>query len=209
MTQYRLLLKGQVMQQPVALSRAAKAQPGGLRDREFRALKIGLRALAEGREEAFDGKRLGYSPKHHDLRDCAGIKLPVVQESRHNHDLGPSHRLIYREFEADDGGLPVRQVICFAPRRDDRPFEVAAARLGRESGSRLQALDAISNTRPQLGPRPPGEAAPIRQSLPPDLQVTLAAAADVAPAPRAVNTPNSRIPPAIRRGNPPEPGLHL
>jgi len=99
MTQYRLLLKDQLMQQLTALSRAAKSQPGGLRDREFRALKTGLRALAEGREVAFDGKRLGYSPEHHDLSDCAEIKLPVIQETRHNHDLGPSHRLIYREFE--------------------------------------------------------------------------------------------------------------
>ena len=123
MTQYRLLLKDQLMQQLTALSRAAKSQPGGLRDREFRALKTGLRALAEGREVAFDGKRLGYSPEHHDLRDCAEIKLPVIQETRHNHDLGPSHRLIYREFEADDGVPPVRQVICFEPRGDDRPLK--------------------------------------------------------------------------------------
>jgi hypothetical protein len=30
--------------------------------REFRALKAGLRAVVNGDEAAFDGKRLGYSP---------------------------------------------------------------------------------------------------------------------------------------------------
>lgn len=78
MTQYRLLMKPELLQQLAALSRAAKTQPGGLRDREFRALKASLRAIANGDEESYDGKRLGYSSNHHDLRDCAEIKLPAV-----------------------------------------------------------------------------------------------------------------------------------
>lgn len=191
MTQYRLLVRTEVLQQLAALSRAAQTQPNGLREREFRALKAGLRAVANGDEERFDGKRLAYSSDHHDLRDCAEIKLPVVHELKFDRELGPSHRLLYREFEPEDGGLPIRQVICFEHRGDDRPFQVAGARLGREAGFKLQTLRGVSNTRPRVGPAAPGEAAPIRQPLPPDIRAALAAASDVAPARGAVNMPTA------------------
>src|SRR6266536_82961 len=177
MRQYRLLVRKEVLQQLGALERAAETQqPGGLRDRELQALRLGLRVLAHGREERFDGKRLGYTT--HDLSDCAEIKLPVIPEARGNHELGPSHRLLYREFEPEDGGLPYREVVAFEPRRDDRPFDIAAARLGRARGAKRQTLNAVAAT---------SDAAPIRQALPPDLRRALAAAADVAPAAQAVN----------------------
>jgi len=203
MTQYRLLLRVEVGRQLAALRRAAETQPGGLRDREYRNLNLGLRVLANGKEESFDGKRLGLG--RHDLRDCAEIKLAVVQEARYNHDLGPSHRLIYREFEAEDGGLPYREVICFEHRAKDRPFEVAAARLGRADGMRLKSLQGVANPRPQLGPRPACQAAPARQPLTPDLRTALAASSGVAPARGAVNptTPTAAGPSPPRRSSPP------
>lgn len=181
MTQYRLLLRKEVMQQLAALSRAAETQgPGGLRTREFRGLQVGLRALADGHEEEYDGKRLSHH--RHDLSDCAEIKLAVIPETRHNIELGPSHRLIYREFEPEDGGLPYRQVVAYAHRGADRPFEEAASRLGRQSGTRLRVV------RPAITPdnHPPSTVAPIRQPLPPDLRIALAAASNVAPASGAV-----------------------
>lgn len=205
MTRYRLLMKPELLQQLAALSRAAKTQPGGLRDREFRALKAGLRAIASGDEDSYDGKRLGYSSNHHDLRDCAEIKLPVVTETRHNYQLGPSHRLIYREFEAEDGGPPYREAISFAHRGNNRPFNEAAARLSRETGVRHQSLNALPDTRPQLGPRSPDEAAPIRQPLPPDLRKALAAASDVALARGAVTGQQTPQTPATSRHRPERP----
>lgn len=206
MTQYRILLRPEVRQQLIALARAAQTQPGGLRDREFRALKLGLQALKSGREESFKGKRLGYSPVHHDLRDCAEIKLPVVEETRHGQELGPSHRLVYREFEPDDGGLPFREVICFEHRKDNRPFDVAGIRLAREAGVRLRTLQGVPETRPDRRPRPSDEAAPVRQPLPPDLQAALAAASGPVPARDAVNIPVARASAAAsRRGSAPDP----
>lgn len=195
MTQYRLLLKPEVMQQLAALSHAAKTQqPGGLRHREFQALKQGLRALADGREEDFDGKRLGH--RRHDLSDCAEIKLDVVPETRHNIELGPSHRLIYREFESDDGGPPYREVVAFAHRKDDRPFDEAARRLDRQTGVRSRTTRVTG--------QPPG-IAPIRQPLPPDLRRALAAASGIVPARTAPNPrpPTQRPPTGPRRGAPP------
>lgn len=145
MTQYRLLVHRHVLHELRTLERAAATQqPGGLRDREYRALRAGLRAIANGEEAAFDGKRLGFAT--HDLSDCAEIKLPVIPESRANHELGPSHRLIYREFEPEDGGPPYREVVCFTHRGANRPFDVAANRLNRAVGVRHQALNTYGAT---------------------------------------------------------------
>lgn len=206
MTAYRLVLQPDVGRQLAALAQAAKTQPGGLRDREFRALRIALRTIANGAEATADGKRLGYSPEHHDLRDCAEIKVPVIQETRHNHELGPSHRLLYREFDSPDDGPPIREVLCFEHRGNDRPFEVAAQRLGRETGKRVQTLRGVSNQRPHNGPARPGESGPVRQPLPPDLARALKGI-EGNPSPRgAVRPPGSAQPTAppgsVRR--PPE-----
>lgn len=169
------------------LEHAAASQPDSLRGREFRALKLGLQALAEGREDEYDGKRLGYSPGHHDLRDCAELKVPVVPEARHGHDLGPSHRLIYREFEADDGGVPYREAVCFAPRGSDLPFHIAGARLGREVGRPVPELANLPNHRPTFQRGAAEPTGPPRLPLPPDLRKALAAASNIAPARGAVS----------------------
>jgi hypothetical protein len=205
-TQYRLIIRPEFRQHLFALQQAAKSQPGGLRDREFRAAIEGLKALADGREENFNGRRLGYSPQHHDLRDCAELKVPVISESRGDRELGPSHRLIYREFEPEDGGLPYREAVCFAPRRDDRPFITAAGILNRKLGVRVEEFASIPDRRPTSGPQAhQGPVGPIRQPLPPDLQRALAAASDTAPARGAVTAqPTTHSPPTPRhRGDPP------
>jgi len=203
MRRYRVLLRPKVMQQLEALSRAAETQqPGGLRRRELEALKRGLRALADGREEEFDGKRLGH--RRHDLSDCAEIKLAVVPETRHNRELGPSHRLIYREFEPDDGGPPYREVVAFAHRKDDRPFKEAAKSLGREAGMRSRAIRSGSGSAHQ-----PHGAAPIRQPLPADLRKALAAASDVAAASGAVNPRSASQPRRAAPGRGGSPGREV
>ncbi|MFI5706233.1 hypothetical protein [Kribbella sp. NPDC051620] len=187
MTKYRLLVRPELRHQLAELQRAAASQPtGGLRDREFRALRLGLRALANGDEESFNGKRLRNAD--HDLSDCAEIKLSVIPESRGNQELGPSHRLLYREFEPEDGGPPYREVISFEPRKDDRPFKVAAARLARPLGFKLESIQGVPATHPRHTPTAPGNAAPIRQPLPPDLRKALAAASNPAPARGAIST---------------------
>ena len=180
------------------LEHAAASQPGSLRGLCICALKLGLQALAEGREDEYDGKRLGYSPTHHDLRDCAELKVPVVAESRHGHDLGPSHRLIYREFESEDGGPPYREAVCFAPRGSDLPFQIAGARLGREIGQPVPELAHLPNHRPTFQHGAAEPTGPPRLPLPPDLRKALAAAANVAPAHGAVNTQPSARRPAPR-----------
>jgi hypothetical protein len=201
-TEYRLLIRPEVKLQLATLKRAAETQqPGGLRDREYQALTLGLRAIVNGREEHFNGKRLGYTT--HDLSDCAEIKLGVVPEIRRNRELGPSHRLIYREFAAEDGGPPYREVIAFEPRKNDRPFRVAAARLGREAGVRSETVRVA--TRRALGTiAQSGRAAPIRQPLPPDLRKAVAAASGVAH-PSGATKPRAPTPqpPHPGRGRPP------
>jgi hypothetical protein len=195
MKQYRLLVRRELLQQLAELQRAAESQPsGGLRDREFRALRLGLAALANGQEESFNGKRLRDAA--HDLSDCAEIKLSVIPESRGNQELGPSHRLLYREFEPEDGGLPYREVISFEPRKDDRPFKVAAARLDRPLGFKLDRLQSPTAANPSHDQHPSTPAAPLRQPLPPDLRKALAAASDVAPARGAVTAQPSTHPPS-------------
>jgi hypothetical protein len=177
MTQYRLLVNHELLLYLRELERAATTQPGGLRTRELRALRAGLRAIANGEEADFEGKRLRFTT--HDLSDCAEIKLPVIPETRGSHELGASHRLIYREFQSEDGGPPYREAICFEHRRADRPFEVAAKRLRRETAIRRNTLKSYGAS---------SDIAPIRQALPQDLRIALAAASDVAPASGAVRT---------------------
>lgn len=189
---FRLLVREEVLHQKRMLELAAKAQPHSLRDRELGALNAGLRILAEGREADFDGARLGYSPRHSDLRDCAEIKLAVIPESRYGNDLGPSHRLIYREFEPGADGIPVRQVICFEARRDDRPFEVAGARLGRAVGRRAASLRRLPNEAPAIGTRPaPRYTSPPRLPLPPELRTAIDAARIPPPAQGAAVRPTA------------------
>jgi hypothetical protein len=204
-TPYRLLISREVLHQLRTLERAAATQQrGGLRDREYRGLRAGLRAIANGEEADFDGKRLGF--RTHDLSDCAEIKLPVIPESRGNHALGPSHRLIYREFDAEDGGPPYREVVCFEHRGQNRPFDVAAGRLERATGVRHQTLNTSAAS---------SNIAPIRQPLPPDLAQALKGI-EGNPSPRGAtappgSAPRPTAPPGVVRrppegGRPSEPG---
>ena len=204
-TQFRILVRPRLRRQLALLEHAAATQPDSLRGREFRALKLGLQALAEGREEEYDGKRLGYSPGHHDLRDCAELKVPVIPESHYGNDLGPSHRLIYREFEPEDGGLPYREAICFAPRRNNLPFEIAGTRLQREIGRPAPELAHLPNYRPTFRRGAAEPTGPPRLPLPPDLRKALAAASDVASASGAVRhgPPAQQPRTAPGRGAPP------
>lgn len=202
---FRILVDPKLRRKIAMLEHAAASRPDSLRARELQALRLGLRALAEGREDDFGGKRLGYSPGHHDLRDCAEIKVPVVPESRFGRDLGPSHRLLYREFEPEDGGLPYREALCFEHRGDNLPFEVAGSRLGREVGRPDPALAHLPNHRPTFQHGAAEPTGPPRLPLPPDLRKVLAAVSDVAPASGAVRTsPPAQFPRAAPgRGLPP------
>ncbi|MGW6199714.1 hypothetical protein ACWF0M_26425 [Kribbella sp. NPDC055110] len=176
MSQYRLLVNHELLLYLRELERAATTQPDSLRARELRALRAGLRAIANGEEADFEGKRLRFAT--HDLGDCAEIKLPVIPETRGSQELGASHRLVYREFQPEDGGPPYREAVCFEHRKDDRPFEVAAKRLGREVGVRRNTFRLYGAS---------SDIAPIRQALPQDLRIALAAASSVAPASGAVH----------------------
>jgi hypothetical protein len=61
MTQCRLLVNQDLLLYMRELDRASANHPGGLRHRELRALKAGLRALANGEEAEFEGKRLRFA----------------------------------------------------------------------------------------------------------------------------------------------------
>lgn len=169
--QYHLVAHPELSDHLRRLRDEAQLAPEGPAAKEFAAIRDGLPALREGREIDFDGKRLGYSENATDLRDCAEIKIPVVDEfTRSGRPRGPSHRLIYREFEGTGPGqLPVRQVIAFEPRRDGRPFDVASTRLGRAPGVALAELDHLPTFAPRNGREPNRPVTPAREPLPPDL----------------------------------------
>ncbi|HEY3558540.1 MAG TPA: hypothetical protein VGL05_13805 [Kribbella sp.] len=131
--------------------------------REFQAAMGALRALREEREGEYDGKQLGYGPQSYDLRDCAELKVPVDREfTPGGHERGPSHRLVYREFDAlpkVEGGRVVpdpntqayRQPIAFAHRSKD-PADVAGKRLGRTVGMPSHDLHGlVGGGRPSTG----------------------------------------------------------
>ncbi|MFF0341886.1 hypothetical protein [Kribbella sp. NPDC004875] len=170
---YHLILDPELRDELRALQARAQADPNGAAAKQFEAVRVALSALREGREAEFDGERLGRSDNHPDLRDCAEIKVPVVEEfNRRGRPMGPSHRVTYREFEgSSESSLPVRQVIAFAPRKDGEIFDVTANRLGRSKGVGLEELDHLPTVRPAVGPgkeagRP---VAPPRMPLTPEL----------------------------------------
>jgi hypothetical protein len=169
--------------------------------------------LRDGREADFSGERLGYSDRHADLRDCAEIKLPVVAEfNRRGRPMGPSHRLTYREFEGPTAGdLPIRQPIAFEPRKDGRPFEVTAGRLGRTRGVPMSELQNLPNVAPAMGEAKDASrpVAPARQALPADLAQAMKGLEDcrrrrVPQLPRPVSTsvrPAAAARPAVLPGS--------
>jgi hypothetical protein len=208
--QYHLVAHPDLRDHLRQLRDEAQRDPEGPAAKEFAAVRDGLSVLREGREADFDGKRLGYSENASDLRDCAEIKVAVVDEfTRRGRPMGPSHRLIYREFEGTGPGqLPVRQVIAFAPRRDGRAFDVAADRLGRAPGVPLAELDHLPTFAPRNGREPGRPITPAREPLPPDLAQALKAL-EGNPSPRGAVAPPGSIPSTAPPGvvrRPPERG---
>lgn len=183
---FRLLLRRRVIRQLQALSDGAAHDPRGPAAAKLSALLSALEAVEAGQERAFDGERLGYSPQHYDLRDCAEIKVPLVQEfSRDGRPLGPSHRMIYREFFApDEEQLPIREVLCCEPRANSLAFEITAHDLGRIRTIEVDDLRDLPNVVPARGPNkdPQRPSAPPRLALPPDIAAALATMATSRPA---------------------------
>jgi hypothetical protein len=176
---FRLVIHPELKAQIDLLAAAHKRYEDGerspeneLASKEFQAVMAALKSLRDGREIAVNeetrqpgqyvGKQLQYGPSSHDLRDCAEIKVPVVQEyGDRGQRLGPSHRLVYQEFEAppkfeggkevpDPEALPVRYVVAFEARSND-PAGVTGERLGRARGIPERDLQHLSNSRPDVG----------------------------------------------------------
>ncbi|MEU8222878.1 hypothetical protein [Kribbella sp. NPDC048915] len=150
--------------------------------REFEAAIGAMKALREAREGEFEGKRLAYGPQSYDLRDCAELKVPVEREfTPRGGELGPSHRLVYREFDPlpkveghrvvpDPDARPYRQLLAFA-HRSQAPADIAGERLGRERGLMDPELYGVgSGERPSVGPQREGmPTTPYRVPVPGDL----------------------------------------
>ncbi|ADB33657.1 hypothetical protein Kfla_4639 [Kribbella flavida DSM 17836] len=204
--QYHLVAHPALRDQLRQLHAEAQRDPSGLAAQQLQAARQGLAALREGRETDFAGERLGYSDRHADLRDCAELKIPVIEErNRQGRPLGPSHRLTYREFAAaGPGQLPVRQVLAFEPRRDGRPFTVTAQRLDRRRGVPLAELDSLPNVTPATGRNkdPNRPITPVRRPLPPDLAQAVNALTGLRPAASAAQPRPPSSP--THRGQPPD-----
>ncbi|MBP2356889.1 hypothetical protein JOF29_007999 [Kribbella aluminosa] len=119
-----------------------KNSPGG---RAFVAAVGALRALREEREGEYQGKQLGYGPQSYDVRDCAELKVPVDREfTPGGYERGPSHRLVYREFDPlptmedgrvvpDPNAQAYRQPITFAHRSHDPADSAGQRRTSQDS----------------------------------------------------------------------------
>ena len=202
---YHLILDPDLRDELRELHARAQADPNGAAAKQFEAVRVALSALREGREAEFAGERLGRSDNHPDLRDCAEIKIPVVEEfNRRGRPMGPSHRVTYREFEGPtESSLPVRQVVAFAPRKNGEIFDVTANRLGRSKGVALDELDHLPTVRPITGPgkEPDRLIGPPRMALPPDLAQSLKALDGLAP-PTSTPPTTTNHPPATQRQPP-------
>lgn len=210
-SEYDILFSSGASERLLRIAYQAARAPGSFSAKEYHAVVGALAVLREGREAYYGGKRLGYSPKHFDLRDCAEIKVPVVQEyNRRGRPLGPSHRMIYREYDSLPGRtLPVRQVIAFAPRADGQPFGSAGKELDRPRGAELDELEGFLNTRPAVGPDrdPDRQTTPPRLPATPDVMAAMATRITTAPAgPRrwslsASAVASRRVDPAVAPGS--------
>ncbi|TDW78048.1 hypothetical protein [Kribbella pratensis] len=202
---YHLILDPDLRDELRELHARAQADPNGVAAKQFEAVRVALSALREGREAEFAGERLGRSDNYPDLRDCAEIKIPVVEEfNRRGRPMGPSHRVTYREFEGPtESSLPVRQVVAFAPRKNGEIFDVTANRLGRSKGVALDELDHLPTVRPITGPgkEPDRLIGPPRMALPPDMAQSLKALDGLAP-PTSTPPTTTNHPPAPQRQPP-------
>ncbi|MFG1912382.1 hypothetical protein [Kribbella sp. NPDC048928] len=200
---YHLIVDPELLDELRELQSQARSEPNGPAAQQFEAVRRGLSALREGREAELAGERLGRSDDHPDLRDCAEVKIPVVEEfNRRGQPMGPSHRLTYREFEGPTPDhLPVRQVIAFAPRKNGEIFDVTANRLGRSKGVALGELDHLPTVRPAVGPGKEADRpiAPPRMALPPDLAQAFKAMDGLAPPTNSAPQATNQLPAARRR----------
>lgn len=174
---YDLVIHPRLLERLARKAYDSALHPGTLSSRELHAARWALDVLRQGREEFFEGKRLGRSDRHVDLRDCAEIKVAVVQEyNSRGRPLGPSHRMIYREYASEDWERPVREVISFAPRAGGLPFKLAGDDLDRPIGMELDDLEDVANTPPAVGPGKEEALAtsPVQTSPPPDVAAVLA-----------------------------------
>jgi hypothetical protein len=180
---YHLIVDAELKQDMARMHAAWKQDSNSPAGREFQAAMDSMRALREGRESEYEGKQLGSGPSSYDLRDAAQLKVPVFREyTERGRPLGPSHRLIYREFEplpkVEDGRVvpdpnahAYRQAVAFVHRGDD-PAAVAGKRLGRERGRLQPELHGLTGGgRPSVGPdrREGIQTTPHRIPVPPDL----------------------------------------
>ena len=196
---YHLIVHPDLKRDMDALHAAWKQDPSSAAGQEFHAAMKAMKALREGRETDYQGKQLGYGPGSHDLRDAAELKVPVVDErTPGGFRRGPSHRLVYREFEplptVEDGRVvrdpnakPYRQAISFAHRSQD-PAAIAGERLGRVRGMPQRDLHGLTGGgRPDVGPQREGvQTTPHRIPVPPDLIRQAAILRDSPPAGSAV-----------------------
>lgn len=191
--EYLLYLRTRFKRRLAQLSARARHDPQGKPATELGALLDALDALRDGREREFDGERLGYSTVHVDLRDCAELKVPVTREyNAFGRPLGPSHRLIYREFEPLPGDTkPIREPIAFGRRANGEVFRMGGDELGRVSGREVSALQELPNSVPALGPNkePNRPLTPVRMPLPPDIAAAISTAVGSSPAKRATSVP--------------------
>lgn len=194
---YRLAYHTDFTRQLESLSARVEEEPDGDEVDLLIAALDAVDVLKGGEESQHGGERLGFDNTHYDLRDCAEIKVEVIAEySPSGKKLGPSHRMIYREFEptADDP-KPIRQIVAFEHRKNGRPFEVAAERLGRTTGLEAPELAGFPNTRPAVGRKkdPNRPITPYRLPLTPDVIAALLTAQQTLPSQRPSRSPGSRL----------------
>lgn len=208
MPAFRLIVRPEVRRQITAWAATMKDQNAtpdvrAAAAEKFEAATTALAALRDGRDGAYNGKRLGFGRDSHDLSDCAEYKVPVGQRPDHP---APNHRLIYREFEDPwrnqivDGravpnpdSTPFREVVAFEHRGSSPdPAAIAGQRLGRTRGMPVQSLNHIRGDKPSVGPqRADAPRTPPRTAMPPDVMKAARALYGTAPAGGAVNAPNA------------------
>jgi hypothetical protein len=210
MTSYHLIFDEDLRQEIDRLSAEYRRDPNNPAGREYVGVINAIKALQSGRQDAYEGKQLGYGPQSHDLRDCAELKVPVVAEfTPGGFPRGASHRLIYREFEPlptvqdgrvvqDPDAKPYRHVIAFGHRSDD-PAAVAGERLGRSRGEPDRELYGLTGGgRPAIGPdrREGVQTTPHRIPVPGDLLKVAQILRDSPPAgtaPRPASAPEANV----------------
>lgn len=114
------------------LNEAAVANPNGA---EERLLKVTLSRLKELQQGHPGTHPLEYMPSYPDLSDCRTTYVGTDPHSK------PSHRIIWRDVEAEIPGQPAtREIIAFGKRENGHAYHIAGNRLGRPVGMTLDEL---------------------------------------------------------------------